>query len=282
MSLLVLGALHWDVVVRAPHLPREDETLRGSSVAYQFGGKGGNQAVAAARAGAQVYFAGRVGEDEPGRAMREVLVQAGVDVSGVQMGAGASGMSVAITAADGEYAAVIVSGENRNYVSDKLTFPEGCQSILMQNEMAPGLFRDVAQKTKQRGVEVIWNVAPAGDVDRADLGLADTLIVNRVEAADLLGVAPDSLSPQEILQQINRLAPSARIILTLGAGGVAFCEADGEAQQLAAETVDVVSTHGAGDVFVGTYVALMQNMNNVSQCIDFAQKVTAQHISQSR
>jgi ribokinase len=109
MSLLVVGALHWDVVVRAPRLPQLDETLRGQEVAYQFGGKGGNQAIAAAKAGAYVAFAGRIGNDEAGASMRTRLQAAGIDISQLQQGAGASGMSVAIVTKDGDYGAVIMS-----------------------------------------------------------------------------------------------------------------------------------------------------------------------------
>ena len=88
MSLLVVGALHWDVVVAAPRLPRLGETLRGAGVDYRLGGKGGNQAIAAARAGAEVAFAGRVGGDAPGRSMATALADAGVDTSLLQRGDG--------------------------------------------------------------------------------------------------------------------------------------------------------------------------------------------------
>ena len=88
MSLLVVGALHWDVVVRAPRLPKLDETLRGQEVAYQFGGKGGNQAIAAAKAGVPVNFAGRIGADAAGKAMLKKLETAGIDVSQLQRGLG--------------------------------------------------------------------------------------------------------------------------------------------------------------------------------------------------
>ena len=115
MSLLVVGALHWDVVVRAPRLPELDETLRGQEVAYQFGGKGGNQAIAAAKAGAPVNFAGRIGADAAGKSMLKQLETAGVDVSQLQRGLGSSGMSVAIATDGGYYGAVIVSAENHAF-----------------------------------------------------------------------------------------------------------------------------------------------------------------------
>ena len=82
--LCVLGALHWDVLVQAPNLPRRDETVRGSEVAYDFGGKGGNQAVAAQRNGAKTYFVGRLGQDEFGKSLFRVLQKSGLDLSQLQ------------------------------------------------------------------------------------------------------------------------------------------------------------------------------------------------------
>ncbi|MEO0380852.1 MAG: PfkB family carbohydrate kinase, partial [Pseudomonadota bacterium] len=114
MSVFVAGSLHLDVVLRAPHLPGPDETVAGSSVDYVFGGKGGNQALAAARMGAKVAFAGRAGSDRFGDMLRETLGNSGIDLTGLQRDAGPSGMSAAIVDANGDYGAVIVSAANLN------------------------------------------------------------------------------------------------------------------------------------------------------------------------
>ena len=95
-SLLVVGSLHWDIVVNAPHIPGYDETVSGHSVNYVFGGKGGNQAVAADQNGARTYFAGRIGKDQFGAQILERLRDTSINVEGLQQGSGASGMSVAI------------------------------------------------------------------------------------------------------------------------------------------------------------------------------------------
>ena len=181
--ILVMGALHHDVVVDAPRLPRLDETLVGHAVDYRFGGKGGNQAVAAARLGAEVAMIGRVGQDAAGAAMLAELDRAGVERSGVQEVAGASGMSVAITDATGGYGAVIVSAANLlNDGRDAL--PERFGICLMQNEVPEAA--NLALAARLPGdVRLILNAAPARPIDPALLARCGLLVVNRVEAADM-------------------------------------------------------------------------------------------------
>jgi Sugar kinases, ribokinase family len=172
-ELLVVGALHWDVVVRAPRLPRMDETLRGESVDYRLGGKGGNQALAAAAAGARTAFAGRVGADDPGRRMRGALEAGGVDVSAVSEGDGASGMSVAVTAADGGYGAVIVSGENLGFDVRALRPPTGCRMVLAQNELGPETLAALPAVARAAGAAFWLNAAPAEGLPESVLRATD-------------------------------------------------------------------------------------------------------------
>ncbi|MEM1107048.1 MAG: PfkB family carbohydrate kinase [Pseudomonadota bacterium] len=281
MSLLVVGALHWDVVVRALRLPELDETLPGEGVAYQFGGKGGNQAMAAARAGAKVAFAGRIGSDAAGIAMRDILLAENVDVSQLQQGDGASGMSAAIVTETGEYGAVIVSAENYAFDSDRLQIPPDCRAVLLQNEMSPGVLSGCAKVATEAGAQVIWNAAPAVGVTPGDLAIIDTLIVNRVEAEDILGRQME-LDPTAAVAALARLAPQAEIILTLGADGVAFQPPDGTANWQPARPVAVISTHGAGDVFVGTFSAKRLDGRSLEDAVSAGQESAATHISQSR
>lgn len=282
MSLLVVGALHWDVIVCAPRMPRIDETLRGTGVTYQFGGKGGNQAVAAAAAGARVAFAGRVGQDDAGAAMRTVLVEAGIDVSQLQVGQSASGMSSAIVTGDGDYGAVIVTGENHSFEPQALKIPSSCRAVLLQNEMAPGLIETIAEQARQAGAHVFLNAAPAIAIGAAELAALDTLVVNRVEGADLLGRAALTTSHTDAIEALKALAPHARIILTLGADGVCFAEAGGPAQHQSAARVAVCSTHGAGDVFVGTYAAACLAGHDLAAAVRSGQDAAARHIAQTR
>lgn len=281
MTLLVVGALHWDVVVRAPRLPELDESLRGDAVAYQIGGKGGNQALAAARAGASVSFAGRVGSDPPGATMRDALAQAGVDVSQLQEGAGASGMSAAIVTQTGEYGAVIVSAENHTFDPSRLEIPVGCSTMLLQNEMAANVFDVCVSAARGAGVHVIWNAAPAIGLPLSAFSTVDTLVVNRLEAEQILGCA-DEEAPLEVATALAEVAPHASVILTLGAGGVVFKMPGSRAQWRPAAAVEVVSAHGAGDVFVGTFAAEQLHGRDFETAVAAGQAAAAAHISQIR
>ena len=282
MSLLVVGALHWDVVVRASRLPQLDETLRGSDVAYQFGGKGGNQAIAAAKAGAQVGFAGRIGKDAAGASMHAQLETAGVNVSQLQQGSDASGMSVAIITEGGDYGAVIVSAENHAFDVSSLKIPSDCMMVLLQNEMGHDVLPACAQAARERGARVVWNAAPAKNTSAADLALVDTLIVNRVEAADILGRDDIGPHPVSAVTELAELAPDAEIILTLSGDGVVFAPPGQPCEIHPARSVEVISTHGAGDVFVGTYAAARLRGLSLSQAVSTGQEAAAAHISQWR
>lgn len=282
MTVLVVGALHWDVVVRAPRLPQLDETLPGSSVAYQFGGKGGNQAVAAALAGANVAFAGRIGSDQAGAAMQHRLSKAGVDVSGLQVGRGASGMSAAIVDEDGNYGAVIVSAENHEFEVGLMSFPKGCRMVLIQNEMTHNVFRMVKQKALEADIPLVLNAAPAQGLAGADLEHIDVLIVNRLEAAHLLGRDPSDMDPAESVRDLQSLAPGSDIIITLGGDGVMFARKGQAPQHQPAKKTVVRSTHGAGDVFVGTFAALSVQDIPLAAAIERAQQAAADQVSGNR
>ena len=279
-ELFVVGALHWDVVIRAPRLPRMDETLRGTDVDYRLGGKGGNQALAAADAGARVAFAGRIGDDSPGQRMRAELEAGGVDVSGLQQGDGASGMSVAITDGDGGYGAVIVSGENLSIDADALRVPKGCRMVLTQNEIAAETLAKLPEIAGAAGASFWLNAAPAEGLPPGVLRLVDGLIVNRLEACDILGT--DLPSPGEMVRALAAHAPRASVVVTLGGEGVAFAEAQGSVQLAPARKVKVRSTHGAGDMFAGSLAAALLRGDDLAQAVAFAQDRAAELVARDR
>lgn len=256
MTLLVVGSLHLDVVVQAPHLPGLDETVTGSAVDYVFGGKGGNQAMAAARMGAAVCFAGRAGSDRFGDMIRDTLQAGNVDISQLQEDPGPSGMSVAVVDAQGDYGAVIVSAANLQIDPARIAMPKGVQLVLLQNEIPEAVNVAVAQKARASGAKIWLNAAPARPVSKDLMQAIDLLIVNRVEAAfydDVIGT--------------TRLT-------TLGADGVQYA-----GQSYAGFKVDAISTHGAGDAFVGALAAQVVAGTPVPRAIAFAQAAAALHVS---
>jgi ribokinase len=257
VSLLVVGSLHLDVIVRSPHLPILDETVTGSAVDYVFGGKGGNQAVVAARLGAKVSFVGCVGTDQFGEVLRKELQKNEVDISQLQAVSGASGMSVAIVDAQGNYGAVIVSAANLQIQANQIKVPTGTKLVLLQNEVPADVNVAVARKAKAVGASVWLNAAPARVLPNDLLQFIDLLIVNRVEDAFY-----------KTTLEVDRLT-------TLGSQGVHYA-----GQIISGFDVNVISTHGAGDAFLGALAAQLTQGVSLIDGITFAQATAALHISQ--
>ena len=242
-GVLVLGALHHDVVVNAPRLPRTDETLRGSDVDYRFGGKGGNQALAAARMGAKVRMAGRVGADAAGEALLASLDGSGIDRRAVAIGSSPTGMSVAITLPDGNYGAVIVSGANMEN-DGRVTRSDGPDVVLIQNEIPADANGQLVASLTTEDV-LIWNAAPALPLDDDLAARTDLLVANSVEAKDLTGFDDSELCASDLFRRIR-----GDVVVTLGAQGVAIATGDSITRK-PARHIEPVSAHGAGDMFVG-------------------------------
>jgi len=271
--ILVAGSLHLDVIVEASGLPRPDQTLTGQSVSYAFGGKGGNQAVASARAGAAAHMAGAVGSDDFAVTLRAALDAGGVGRDGVQSHPGASGMSVAIVDPAGVYAAVIVSGANLLFRPEAVVFPRDCGALVLQNEVPEAANLYLARCAASAGIRVILNAAPARGISVELFKLLDLLVVNRGEAADLLGLKEAGLNPVTAVKALAALGPKASII-TLGADGLA---SGGFTQ--AAFPAKVISTHGAGDSFIGALAAEWSRGAALDQAARFAQGAAALHVA---
>ena len=274
MSVHVVGSLHLDVIVEAPRLPRLDETLVGQAVSYRFGGKGGNQAVAAARMGASVSMAGAVGSDAFAETLLAELDRAGVDRTRVVRLSGASGMSVAILDAAGGYGAVIVSAANLAVEGGK-PMPPGTTQLLLQNEIPEAANLAAARAARAAGAAVILNAAPARPVAPELLALTDLLVVNRLEAAQLTGQPEDA--PEAAALALLALGP-AQVIVTLGARGLHARTRD-EAIHLPAPRVRTRSSHGAGDAFLGALAARLDAGEALEPALRFAQAAAALHVA---
>jgi ribokinase len=271
--IVVCGALHLDVVVRAPHLPRLDETVTGQDVSYVFGGKGGNQAVAASRMGAEVAMIGCVGSDAFGARLLQGLADAGVDATQVQRDPGPSGMSVAIVGPDGGYGAVIISASNLRLDADAIRFPEETRYLLLQNEIPEIINLRLAAMAREKGAGVVLNAAPARPMSPELLAMVDLLVVNRVEAEDITGLRQP---PEGAARSLGRLGPPS-VIVTLGADGAALW--DGTTYTAPAFPATVVSTHGAGDAFLGAMVAELSRGADLRAALAFGQAAGALHVS---
>ena len=134
-KILVLGSLHLDVIVNSSRLPQPDETLIGDKVSYRFGGKGGNQALAAAKISIQVLMAGRIGKDNFGKQIYDTLTNQNINLDRLKMVDEPSGMSVALIGSDGIYSAVVVSGVNQTIDLSDIPIPNDLSVLVLQNEI---------------------------------------------------------------------------------------------------------------------------------------------------
>ncbi len=281
-AVLTVGSLHYDIMVEADHLPRRDETAFGTRWYPKFGGKGGNQAVAVARAGVASRMFGAVGDDDFGRFLRDRLRAGRVadDHVATVPGTG-SGMSVAIMDAGGDYAATIVPGANlaidpRGLAEDALW--DGVGLLVLQNEVAEALNLAAAGQARARGVRTLLNAAPARDLPAGLVPLIDILVVNAVEA-EMMGTARigDLAAAAEAARQLA--ARFGTVIVTAGSLGLAAVGPGGERLSLPAEPVTVVSSHGAGDAFIGALSARLVTGDGLSAACRAASHAAALHVS---
>ncbi len=258
-DVIVCGSLHLDIVVRAPALPEIDETMVGRAWEQVCGGKGGNQAVQAARAGARTAMIGRIGRDGFGQMLLANLERAHVDVSNVAADPSlGSGMSVAILQDNGDYGAVIVSGSNA--AIDVETMPSqwralgGAKVLVLQNEVPHAVNVAAAQAAQGDGATVVLNAAPARQLSGDLLDLVDVLIVNRVEAEVMSGMPVHDRT--SAIASIPALGAHVRsVVVTLGGEGLVVGSEKSAVVEIEALPVKVTSTHGAGDCFVGVLAA---------------------------
>lgn len=276
-DVLVMGALHLDVIVSAPALPRLDETMMGKGVVYRLGGKGGNQAVASKRMGASAAMVGCVGTDGFAEQIRSELARSGVDTRSVLTREGASGMSVAIVGEDGGYGAVVVSGVNRLISASQASLEPPPAVVILQNEIPAEQNHALLARLRPQTL-VIWNAAPASGLDKAVLDRTDILVVNRLEAAMQCGLDESLPDPCKALE-ILRASGAKAAIITLGAEGFIGTDADGRTFGSAGHRVEPVSTHGAGDAFVGALAARLARGEVVADGSSFAQAAAALHVA---
>jgi ribokinase len=278
-QVVVVGSLHYDIMVRAPYLPRPGETLIGQRWWWKPGGKGGNAAMAAARHGAAVEMIGCLGEDGFGERLREQLAAAGVGLGHLRSVAAGSGMSVAITQEDGDYAAVVVSGANRDLdaaqVAASADILRDSRVLLLQNEIDEQANAAAAELAREAGTTVILNAAPARAMG-AMSGLTDVLVVNTVEA-EMLGAGPvgDLATAARAAQVLLTVAPI--VIVTAGGAGVAAATG-AERWTVSAHPVEAPDAHGAGDVFVGALAARLAGDAPLPDALRYANAAAALHV----
>tara|TARA_B100000405_G_scaffold63487_2_gene43440 strand:- start:716 stop:1621 length:906 start_codon:yes stop_codon:yes gene_type:complete len=275
-KILVVGSLHLDVIVHSSRLPKPDETLLGDKVSYRFGGKGGNQALAAAKIDVQVFMAGRIGTDNFGKQIYDTLSNQNINLDGLKMVDEATGMSVALIGSDGIYSAVVVSGVNQTIELSEIAVPDDLTVLVLQNEINTDANFEIIKKVP-KSTFVILNAAPALTPNKDFFERIDLLIVNQLEAKMLLNEEPSIFNNLDALRKLQNLGPK-EVIITLGAEGYTGISKNGEIFSEPGIKVDVLSTHGAGDSFVGTLAAFICKGEPINIAAQYAQASSALHV----
>jgi ribokinase len=261
--IAVAGSLNMDLVVRSPRIPRPGETIIGGEYRHVPGGKGANQAVAAARLGAQVAMVGRLGRDAFGDQLRNNLAAGGVDTSFVVQDAGiATGVALIVVDDAGQNSIVVAPGANMRLspadIDAAAQAIAGADALLLQLESPLDAVIRAAEVAHDHGVTVILNPAPARPLPPHLLALVDVLIPNESEAALLTGLPVDSQSEAEEAAAALLHLGTGAAVLTLGARG-ALLAREGHCQIATAFPVQPLDTTAAGDAFVaGFAVALAE------------------------
>ena len=279
-TVLVIGALHHDIMITAPGLPRRDETMVGTDWSPKFGGKGGNQAVAAARLGA-TRMLGAVGADSFGAFMQAGLAAGNVQTDFVQTAPAPTGISVAIVDPNGDYGAVIVSGANLHIdaaaLSDAALWAD-VGVLLLQNEVPEALNLAAAKAARKRNIPVILNAAPARNLGADFAGLVDILVVNAVEA-EMMGAGPVTELGSAAHAAETLAARFSAVVVTAGSAGLAAWSSLDDAFCVPADAVIVKSSHGAGDAFTGTLAACIAQGADMRLACAAASSAAARHVS---
>ena len=253
--VLVVGSANMDFTVAVPELPREGQTITGGSFYTSHGGKGANQAVAARRLGAQVRFLGGIGTDPQGDQIVQQFDAEGIPTDGlIRMEGAATGVALIVVDAEGRNQIAVASGANLRLLPEVAQAHETllltAKVLLCQLEIPVETVQWALAAAREHAVLTILNPAPACTLPDSMLSMVDCLTPNAAEASILSGVSVDG--PGSAAQAALRLLArgAKRVVVTLGAQGVLFC--DGQAaMHYPAFPVQAVDTTGAGDAFNG-------------------------------
>lgn len=283
-EILVLGSVNRDLIVHAPRLPLPGETLRGQRFGSCLGGKGANQAVAAARLGAKVALAARVGLKENGAAMVEQLKGEGVDTRAIAQPADeVPGVALIVVGAeDAENQIVTVAGSNGTLPLAQVEALElaGLRWLIAQQELPLESVARAFERARAAGVRTLLNAAPYRPGCEVLLPLVDLLVVNALEAQALVTTLGGGVAEPEALAQALRAKGPAAVLVSLGADGLCWVDAQG-VRRVPAREVKAVDTVGAGDTLVGGLVTALAEGQAVEQALAFAQAAAAIAVSRA-
>ena len=273
-KIVVLGSINMDLVAVAPSLPNPGETVMGDSFASLPGGKGANQAVAAARLGADVHMIGRVGDDVFGPMLIESLQANGVDVTDVVTTPGVSS-GIAVVLLDDERENYIVGIYGANMACDEVQVEaasravEGADALLLQMEIPLDVSLEAARIVRRMGVRVVYDPAPPSEIPLSCYEAFDIIAPNQSEAEVLTGVAVEGVESAYEAASILRERGARVALIKLGEQGVVY-SADQGVGHVPAFEVDAMDTVAAGDGFAGALAVALAEGQPLEDALRFA------------
>lgn len=269
--IIVFGSLNVDYVFSVDDLAQPGETVLANALDILPGGKGGNQALAAAKAGTEVYMVGAVGEDANGETAIKGLGDAGVDLSHIERVPSPTGTAAIMVDRHGENSIAVFPGANADASADQV--PDELLKrgaiLVLQMEVPVEEIASLIRRANARNAVTILNLAPAKPVELSALKAVDCLIVNQTEFSaiqSLLGETPSNVDDDALSSVAHKL--EASIIVTLGARGVLAFH-DNRTLGAPALKVDAIDTVGAGDAFVGVFAAMIDSGHSFESALRY-------------
>jgi ribokinase len=278
-DIVVVGSANADLVVRVERRPAAGETVLGSDLATHPGGKGGNQAAAAARLGGGVALLARIGDDAHGRFLLDAQKAAGVDTHAVRVGGAPTGVALIVVGPEGDNSIVVSPGANAllspqdvRASSDLLS---AARVVLLQLEIPLDTVAE-AVAAAGPGTRVVLNPSPSAPLPARVLAACDPLVLNEHEAMGMLGGTAEG-TPEEWCAALLELGPRS-VVVTLGADGAVAADASGVVR-VPGIRVTVVDTTGAGDAFAGALAWRLAKGEPLARAVEFAVRVGAETVT---
>ncbi|WP_020618725.1 ribokinase [Paenibacillus daejeonensis] len=284
--IAVIGSMNRDVVLKVKTHPLPGETVYSADLAYNHGGKGANQAVAAAKSGAQVVMIGAVGMDDAGADFISSLQAQGICTSGIKRKEGDSGQAFIQVDEAAENCIILSPGANGRLTPEDVqqawTAAATCSAVFIQNEIPYETSMAAIIQAAATGKRVYYNPAPAIRLQQEALSAIHCLILNEIEAATVLegdGIEDTDRDAEETVRQLLAAGVES-VILTLGARGAMYADRSGQWYEVAAFQVQAVDTTAAGDTFIGAYGAMREIGEDVAYALHYAAAAAALCVTQ--
>ena len=275
MKILNFGSLNIDNVYSVDHFVKPGETLSSDSLSVFCGGKGLNQSLALARAGADVYHAGMAGRD--GAMLLDVMEKSGVHIQYVKITEGATGHAIIQVNRSGQNCILLYGGANQQvteeFAEEVLSHFDKGDWLLLQNEISS--VGSIIKAAKRKGMTVVLNPSPMNEkILEMPLELVDYFILNEVEAAGLCGCE----QTEKMADELRNKFPGAKIVLTLGSKGAVYQDEDIRAAH-GIYNVPVVDTTAAGDTFTGYFIEQISGGGSPEKALELASKASSLAVS---